>query len=267
MTIYSLSAEQLVLNISSEFKDEINEILIDDKDVIKDIFTINDNRKQLWGIVRCWKDTLCPNLRLFLHGVYTEREQINLKKQITSWMRTKYKDEYILVNPPEYLEKTNYYDRHIRMEKESQSKSQKVKVDFSNLSIIERFANNQMIIDLHNSAFDGESYLSINWNQFYGKSDFKKPDGFNLAILDDELLIGIVVVDSQTDFCRVVSLAVAPKFKNQRLGRKIMLELFDRLPDKKWRLGVYENNKSAIRLYTSLGFKNVKTNSLVWKLN
>ena len=81
-----------------------------------------------------------------------------------------------------------------------------------------------------------------------------------LVALDGDKVVGYVGSQSVLGWSDMMNLAVLPEYRRQRIGETLILQLIEKLKEKKnvcLTLEVRQSNSSAISLYKKLGFEEV----------
>lgn len=98
------------------------------------------------------------------------------------------------------------------------------------------------------------------WSARSIASELENPLSLWLVALDGEAIAGYIGSQSVLDEADMMNLAVAPGYRRQGLGERLVLALLDRLGNRgvcRLSLEVRDSNVPALALYTKLGFRQV----------
>ncbi len=110
------------------------------------------------------------------------------------------------------------------------------------------------IVALENICF------SDPWSGHSIAVELKNPLSLWLVALDGEDVAGYIGSQSVMDEADMMNLAVAPRYRRQGVGERLVLALVDRLRSRgvcRLSLEVRDSNLPALALYTKLGFRQV----------
>ena len=111
---------------------------------------------------------------------------------------------------------------------------------------------------------DHKDELEINWSDKAVFLHLNKESSFNLYLLDDEIIIGMLIghflyQDREVSEFEILHVAVLPLYRNQGFGKKILEELENQLKNTEKSVKIFLEassiNKFAIKLYEKLGYK------------
>lgn len=98
------------------------------------------------------------------------------------------------------------------------------------------------------------------WSARSIASELENPLSLWLVALDGEAIAGYIGSQSVLDEADMMNLAVAPGYRRQGLGERLVLALLDRLGNRgvcRLSLEVRDSNVPALALYTKLGFRQI----------
>lgn len=98
------------------------------------------------------------------------------------------------------------------------------------------------------------------WSEKVYRETFSQPAVEYVAVCDDETgrMVGAVGVRNIVGTGEITNVMLLPEYRGQGTGKKMLLEAMDRgrrLGAKDFTLEVRKSNKTAIKLYESLGFE------------
>ncbi len=88
------------------------------------------------------------------------------------------------------------------------------------------------------------------------ESLLSRPSSRVLGLFRQQSLLGFAIISCVVDESELINIAIDPKFQGRGLGRHLLEQAMDQLPDtiRGMFLEVRQSNQSAIGLYESLGF-------------
>ena len=95
------------------------------------------------------------------------------------------------------------------------------------------------------------------WSRMMFVSEIVKATSVCLGAFVDDALVAYVIVSRYVDAWHVMNLVVAPEHQRQGIATRLLVALFDQIPEDDRRgftLEVRVSNEAAIELYKSMGF-------------
>jgi [ribosomal protein S18]-alanine N-acetyltransferase len=103
-----------------------------------------------------------------------------------------------------------------------------------------------------------QSSMPAPWSRMMFVSEIVKSTSVCLGAFVDSGLVAYVIVSRYVDAWHVMNLVVAPEHRRQGIATRLLVALFDRIPEDDRRgftLEVRVSNGAAIELYESMGFR------------
>lgn len=109
------------------------------------------------------------------------------------------------------------------------------------------------------AALEAESF-SMPWSGTSIRAELENPYAIWLAALDGDTLAGYMGVQFGPDGGDIMTIATAPEFRGQGVGKKLISAMVEMLKEKELQwltLEVRPSNTAAVGLYKALGFREV----------
>ncbi len=97
------------------------------------------------------------------------------------------------------------------------------------------------------------------WSESLIKDCLNREHYYNVVSANEEQVLGYIICNLPYDECHLMNLAVAPDYRHQGIGRKLLNHAIGRMRDSAeyMILEVREENTIARKLYESVGFEKI----------
>ena len=99
--------------------------------------------------------------------------------------------------------------------------------------------------------------IKDNFSTVYKIDEAVKNDYTHIYVYEDNNILGFVHIENHYEITDIINIAVDKEYQGKGIGKSLLQYVIDNTNADKILLEVKDNNISAIKLYESLGFKQI----------